>query len=126
VIGIYPLLLIWAAVLIRRRKRARDPSWAGFSVWTMAGAIFSFSLLTGLSIGLLLLPLAAIALYLAVRSAPDFRASLGFLGGIGVTLMLFASVHHFSTGWLIPGVVFAAVALASFTAAEEVARRHQS
>lgn len=113
VIGIYPLLLIWAALLIRRRRRTGRAGWAGFGAWTVAGAIFTLSLLTGLSIGLLLLPLVAAALYLAVRSAPDFRASLGFLAGIGVVLLALASIHNFSIGWLIPGVVFGAVALAS-------------
>jgi hypothetical protein len=84
VIAIYPLLLVWAAVLIRRRKQEPRPGWAGFTVWTAAGAVFTFSLLTGLSIGLLLLPFVVAALYLAARSAPDFRASIGFVAGIGV------------------------------------------
>lgn len=122
-IAIYPLLFIWAAVLIRRRRRERTAGWAGFSAWTAAGAIFTFSLLTGLSIGLLLLPLVAAALYLAARSAPDLHASLGFLAGIGVVLLLLASIHNFSAGWLIPGVVFFAVALASFSAGEQMSRR---
>jgi len=123
VIAIYPLLLIWAAVLIRRRRRERRPGWAGFSAWTAAGAIFTFSVLTGLSIGLLLLPLVAAALYLAARSAPDFRASLGFLAGIGVVFLLFAAIHSFSAGWLTPGVVFGTVALASFSTAGQTNRR---
>jgi hypothetical protein len=126
VIGIYPLFLIWAAVLIRRSTRTCRAGWAGFSAWTVAGAIFTFSLLTGLSIGLLLLPLVAAALYLAIRSAPDFRASLGFFAGTGVVLLVVASIHNFSIGWLIPGVVFAAIALASFAAVAEKTRRDTS
>jgi hypothetical protein len=123
-IAIYPLLLVWAALQIRRRRREREqrPSWAGFGAWTAAGAIFTFSLLTGLSIGLLLLPLVIVALYLAVRSAPDFRAALGFVAGIGVVLLLLAAIHNFSAGWLTPGVVLVVAALASFRATEQMKR----
>ena len=117
-IGIYPLLLIWAAVLIRRTKKRRRAGWSGFAAWCLAGALFSFSLLTGFSIGLFLLPLVVAALYLAVRSAPDFRAALGFVAGIGVILLILASINKFSIGWLIPGVAFGAAAFASFVAAE--------
>jgi hypothetical protein len=123
VIGIYPLLLIWAVVLIRRTKRKRGAGWVGFAVWTVAGAIFTFSLLTGLSIGLFLLPVVALALYLAVRSAPDFPASLGFVAGIGAIVLMLASIHNFSIGWLIPGLAVSTVALASFMATGHATRR---
>ncbi len=126
VIGIYPLLVIWAAVLIRRTKGSRRAGWSGFAAWCAAGALFTFSLLTGFSIGLFLLPLVAAALYLAVRSAPDFRASLGFVAGIGVILLVLASINNFSMGWLIPGVAFSAAAFASFLAAGQVDRRRPS
>ena len=117
-IGIYPLLVIWAAVLIRRTKGRRHSGWPGFAAWCLAGALFTFSLLTGFSIGLLLLPLVAGGLYLAVRSAPDFRASLGFVAGIGVILLVLASINNFSIGWLIPGVAISAAGFASFVAAK--------
>src|SRR5207249_10162600 len=123
VILIYPLLLIWAAALIWRAKRRRSAAWSGFAAWYLAGALFTFSLLTGLSIGLFLLPLVVAALYLAVRSAPDFRALLGFVAGIGVILLALASINNFSMAWLIPGVAFSAAAFASFVAAEQVDRR---
>jgi len=126
VIGIYPLLVIWATVLIRRTKGSRRAGWSGFAAWCAAGALFTFSLLTGFSIGLFLLPLVAAALFLAVRSAPDFRASLGFVAGIGVILLVLASINNFSMGWLIPGVAFSAAAFASFLAAEQVDRRRPS
>jgi hypothetical protein len=118
VIGIYPLLLIWAAVQIRRTKERRRAGWSGFAAWCLAGALFTFSLLTGFSIGLFLLPLVVAALYLAVRSAPDFRAALGFVAGIGVILLILASINNFSIGWLIPGVALGAAAFGSFIAAE--------
>jgi len=126
VIAIYPLLLIWAAVRIRRTKGRRSAGWQGFATWCVAGAVFTFSLLTGFSIGLFLLPLVAAALYAATRSAPDLRASLGFLAGIGAILLILASTHNFSTPWLIPGVAFTAIALMSFATAEQFNRRHPS
>jgi hypothetical protein len=123
VIAIFPLLLIWAVLRIRRTEQRGRAGWAGFAAWTVAGAIFTFSLLTGFSIGLFLLPVVAAMLYLAVRGAPDFRASLGFVAGVGLTLLVLASINNFSIGWLIPGVVFSVIALASFTTPEQVARR---
>src|SRR5207244_10746776 len=118
VIGLYPRLLVWAAVLIWRTKGRHRSGWSGFSAWCLAGALFTFSLLTGFSIGLFLLPLVVAAVYLAVRSAPDFRAALGFVAGLGMILLIFASINKFSIGWLIPGVAFGAAAFASFVAAE--------
>lgn len=123
---IYPLLLIGAAVLIRRTGRRNRGGWSRFAAWAAAGALFTFSLLTGLSIGLFLLPLVVALLYLAIKSAPDFRASLGFGGGIGVTLLAIASIHSFSLAWLIPGIALGVAAVASFVAAEQVTRRGAS
>lgn len=123
---IYPLLLIGAAVLIRRTKRRRRAGWSGFAAWAAAGAVFTFSLLTGLSIGLFLLPLVGAMLYLAIRSAPDFRASLGFGGGIGAVLLVVAFIHKFSIAWMIPGIAFGTVALVSFIATEGLKQRRAS
>ncbi|MFL5909037.1 MAG: hypothetical protein ACJ768_00475 [Gaiellaceae bacterium] len=88
----YPALLIGTFVLMRTwTPRVAGSGWRGFALWTLAGALFTFSLLTGLSIGLLLLPLVVVALGIAVRSAPNVRASLGFVAGSGaIVLALFA------------------------------------
>jgi hypothetical protein len=83
VILIYPLLLIVAAVIIWRTRARRGAGWSGFMAWYVAGALFTFSLLTGFSIGLFLLPLVVLAIYSAIRLAPGFRAALGFIGGSG-------------------------------------------
>ena len=122
-IAIYPLLLVCAAVLVGRRSGSGDASRGGFGAWVVAGAVFAFSLLTGLSIGLFLLPLVIAAVYLAVRRAPELRASVGFVGGIGVTVLGLAAVNGFTRGWVIPGIAFTVVGLAAFLAAEQVTRR---
>ena len=48
----------------------------------------SFSLVTGFSIGLLLLPLAAASLLWVARSSPHGREATGFLAGAGATAVL--------------------------------------
>lgn len=120
---IYPLLVIIAVVLISRTEERRSVGWLGFALWTVFGAVFTFSLLTGFSIGLLLLPAVVVLLYAAIRYAPDFRDALGFVAGIGVILLVVASINAFSIGWLIAGVVFSSVALGSFVATRQIARR---
>lgn len=65
---LYPVLLIAAVVLLRRRLAAGGRfGWRGAAAWSVAGALFVFSLLTGLSIGLLLLPLVVVAFAFALR-----------------------------------------------------------
>ena len=108
---IYPLLLIVAAVMIWRTRARRSAGSSGFLAWYLAGALFTFSLLTGLSIGLFLLPLVVLAIYVAIRLAPGFRDALGFIGGIGAILLVMAAIQH-AIDWLIPGVALNGTALA--------------
>jgi len=68
------------------------------------------------------LPLLVAAVYLAGRSAPDLRASLSFVAGMGAILLILAAIHDFSPSWLSPGVAFSATALASFAAAKRAER----
>jgi hypothetical protein len=86
VILLYPILLAAAAIVMRRTKRARrGPAW--FGLWTAAGVVFTFSLLTGFSIGLFVLPLAA-ALLLWVASRAPGREAFGFAEGIGLMVLV--------------------------------------
>jgi hypothetical protein len=114
VILVYPLLLIFAAVIIWRTRARPGAGWSGFMAWYVAGALFTFSLLTGFSIGLFMLPLVVLAIYVALRLAPGFGAALGFVGGIGAILVVIASIHNAALGWLVTGVALSGVALASF------------
>lgn len=114
VILIYPLLVVVAVLMIWRTKPRSSARWLGFMVWGVAGALFTFSLLTGLSIGFFLLPFVVVALYWAIRLAPSFRDALGFIEGIGLILIVVASIHNAAIGWLVPGVVLSGVALVSF------------
>jgi len=126
VILIYPLLVIIAVALILRTEERRSAGWRGFAVWTVPGAVFMFSLLTGFSIGLLLLPAVVVLLYAAIRYAPNFRDSLGFVAGIGVILLMVAWINGFSIGWFIAGVAFSSAALGSFAAISSSSRLRAS
>jgi preprotein translocase subunit SecG len=121
VILVYPLLLLVALVLVRRGRGRGSDGWDGFAVWAAAGAAFTFSLLTGLSIGLFLLPIVVLAIVWAIRRAPDFRAMLGFLGGAGLILLI-AWLHEAASSWLIPGVALGGVAVTSLAAVRWVDR----
>ena len=82
VIILYPVLLIGAAVLVlRRRDHAGGRGWLWFTAWLLTGALFTFSLAAGFSIGLLFLPLVAAALLGVAWLSPHFREASGLLVG---------------------------------------------
>jgi hypothetical protein len=88
---LYPIVLV-AALFLMSKSRQRglgQRGWGWFSAWAAAGALFVFSLLTGFSIGLFLLPLATIAMFWLALHAPYWREAAGFLLGgalVGVVL----------------------------------------
>jgi hypothetical protein len=87
VILLYPVVLVAAVVMMRRAegKNAQDGArWFGW--WTAAGGLFTFSLLTGFSIGLFVLPLATALLLWVARRAPG-REAIGFVEGVGIVLI---------------------------------------
>jgi len=89
----WPLLLALAVTLMWRYRNeagGRGPRW--FLVWIAAGFLMSFSLVTGFSIGMFVLPLAGVVLILAARRAPHPPEALGFVGGIGATALLVAAI----------------------------------
>jgi hypothetical protein len=88
VILAYPVLLA-AAVYVGLGRRAvatgRGAAW--FGAWLLTGAVFMFSFLTGLSIGLLVLPLATALLFWSVWHSPFLREAAGFPAGAALTLV---------------------------------------
>jgi hypothetical protein len=65
------------------RRGGRGRAW--FAGWAVAGFLFSFSLITGLSAGLFMLPLAAFAVLLVAWRSPHLLESPGFLLGVAAT-----------------------------------------
>jgi hypothetical protein len=64
-----------------------------FLAWTAAGFLTSFSLITGLSIGLLVLPIAAAILIWVARRSPHLLEASGLAAGIGATALLVAILN---------------------------------
>ena len=84
---LYPIILAGALYLMfKSRQRglgARGAIW--FSAWTFTGALFLFSAMTGLSIGVFLFPAAALAIFWLAVNAPYWREVAGF--PVGAALM---------------------------------------
>ncbi len=79
---LYPVLLLGAAaVVIRRGGRREGRGWWWFVAWALVGALFTFSLLAGLSIGLFFLPLVVLALFAVAWKSPHFREASGLILG---------------------------------------------
>jgi hypothetical protein len=90
----WPLLLVVVVILVRRGHRtAGGRGWKWSSAWIGAGFLWSFSLVTGLSIGLLLLPAAAVVMLWVARRSPHLAESLGFFAGLAVTVVFVAALH---------------------------------
>jgi hypothetical protein len=93
VILLYPLLLLAAIFVATSSPRTSKGSW-WWLAWAAAGGLFVFSLVTGFSIGLFLLPAAAILLFWVARSAPGWREATGFLAG-AATVVGFVVARNF-------------------------------
>jgi uncharacterized membrane protein len=95
-------------------------SWRWFFAWSLAGAALTFSFLAGLSIGIFVLPFAAVLLVWVVRRAPRLPDAFGFVAGVGMVLVLVAFLNRASDGvdamaWLLAGVSLNGVALVAYT-----------
>jgi hypothetical protein len=81
---LFPIVL-GAAFLLLAKSRQRglgQRGWGWFSAWVGAGALFMFSFLSGLSIGIFLLPVATLAMFWLALQAPYWREVAGFpVGG---------------------------------------------
>jgi hypothetical protein len=119
---LFPLVVAIALVVVARRHH--EPGGEGahwFAAWAVAGALLTFSFLTGFSIGLLLLPVAAAATVLVASRAPHWREVTGFIAGLGAVLLLVAALNRGDDGvdatpWLVAGCLLAAVAVGAYTA----------
>ena len=69
-----------------RRRRG----WSAFAIWGVAGALVALTLLSLLSIGIFILPLAVIALAVAGWRASGWPEGVGLVAGVGATCLVIA------------------------------------
>jgi hypothetical protein len=102
---LYPVVLI-AGFAVSLRARREDPQEGAvwFGCWVVGGALFTFSFLTGFSIGLFVLPLAGAMLFWGASRAPG-REAIGFLAGAGLVLMIV---------WPVVGLLLSAAAMGGY------------
>src|SRR5829696_5742844 len=75
----------------------RREGWLVFAAWVLAGALAVFSLLAAASIGLFIAPLAAIAIWLALRFGRAGPEMLGMVSGAGAVCLLIAFLNRGTT-----------------------------
>jgi hypothetical protein len=87
-IVLYPVILVGAVYLAWKsaQRGLGSRGWIWFGAWVVAGALFTFSLLTGFSIGLVLLPVSAFAVFWLALHAPHMREIAGFPVGALVVI----------------------------------------
>jgi hypothetical protein len=120
VVLLYPLVLGAALWFAARRVDGGPHGWHWFLACALAGGLFTFSLLTGFSIGLFLLPAAAVALFWVARRSGG-RETVGLFEGVGWTLLAVAFIQSGSGDldarpWLLAGVVLSLGAVGAYAA----------
>ena len=90
-----------------------------FWVWALAGWLVTFSFVGAASIGLFLLPLAALVTALVARSTRTRAEPLGALVGAGAVCFVIALIQREPGGfdarsWLAAAIVLTAVGLAGY------------
>jgi hypothetical protein len=118
VIVLYPLLVVGAVLILGRARQVREgvTGWRWFGAAAAAGFVLALSLAAGLSIGLFLLPVAAILLFWVAGAAPEPPETLGFFTGVGVVALLVAALGSGGNrlAWAGAGLVLAAGPLAAY------------
>ncbi len=112
---LYPLVLFAAIVVSRKRATTSWGGWEWFGAWTLAGGLMTFSFLTGFSIGLFVVPLAAATVLWVASRAPGAFDAIGFVEGIGMTLLLVALLNpDAGPTWIYAGLLLGLGAMAAY------------
>ena len=77
----------------------------------------TFSFVTGFSIGLFFLPLAAFLVLFVARRAPDALDATGFMFGLGAIVWSIGLLNPSFRSWLIPGLIVSVCALMPYAVA---------
>ncbi len=90
----WPLLAVVAALVAWHHPPTNaGRGWRWSLAWIVAGFLWSFSLITGFSIGLLLLPVAAIVLLWVASRSPHLLEALGFVGGLALAAAVVTAIQ---------------------------------
>lgn len=115
---VFVLLATWQFLSARRSARRnagrdefvsdRNAVVVGFSAWALGAFLAAAASLTILSIGLLLAPLAAVAIWIAARFSPSPSTLSGALVGVGLFIVSVGVAggtarHDRATWWLAGG-----------------------
>jgi hypothetical protein len=73
-------------------RRWKD--WKAFVAWSLAGGLLVFSVLTGFSIGLFVLPFALAAVLVTAKRASAWPEALGVVAGAGVVSLVIAFLNR--------------------------------
>lgn len=92
-----------------------------FWLWSLAGALVTFSLAAAASVGFLVLPFAALALFLIAPRTRNRAEMLGGLVGAAAVCLAIAWIQRAPGGfdarpWLVAGIVLAVAGLAGYAA----------
>jgi hypothetical protein len=90
-----------------------------FWLWSLAGALVTFSLVAAASVGLLVMPVAALATFFVARKTRDRAELLGALVGAAGVCFAIAWIQRAPGGfdarpWLVAGIVLAVAGLAGY------------
>ncbi len=90
-----------------------------FWAWSLAGALLSFSLIAAASIGFLVLPFAALALFFVVPRTRNRAEMFGGLVGAAAVCFAIAWIQRGPGGldarsWLLAGIALAVAGLAGY------------
>jgi hypothetical protein len=121
---LFPIVLVAAFVIARRRASTSrgGPRW--FAAWAAAGALMTFSLLAGFSIGIYVLPLAAVVTLWVASRAPGTGDAIGFVAGVGLTAVAIGLVNEIV--WAVVGLAIVLVAVAAYAAVPSQQRQLRS
>src|SRR4051812_20241450 len=103
-------------MIVARRTTSPDGrGWHWFLAWAGSGALLLFSFFTGFSIGLFVLPFAAVLLIWSARRAPHAAEALGVALGCGLVVLLLASLSG-GRAWYATGVALSLGAVFAYAA----------
>jgi hypothetical protein len=90
-----------------------------FWLWAFAGGLVTFSVIASASIGLLVFPLALVALWLASLTEPVWPEALGTLAGAAASCFLIAYLQREPGGfdsvpWLVAGIVLTVIGVGGY------------